>query len=115
MTAVLALAILTSSGAPVTGNATWYRYHQGQAAAGPGLREALGAHWRGQRVKVCAKARCVTVRLTDWCLCPRGHRVVDLDVRDFARLADPGRGVIPALPPTDTAPDRGLWRNASRP
>jgi rare lipoprotein A (peptidoglycan hydrolase) len=35
----------------------------------------------------------VTVKLSDWCACPNG-RVIDLDVRSFARLADPSRGVI---------------------
>jgi rare lipoprotein A (peptidoglycan hydrolase) len=98
-------------GFPVVGTATWYRYHEGQAAAGPALRRALGAKWRGQRVTVCT-LECVTVRLTDWCACHHG-RVIDLDRRDFAKLDDPGFGVIPvmvtrpfgaALPATDTAP-----------
>lgn len=75
------------------GTATWYRWRQGQAAAGPALRALLGPGWRGKKVRACRDGRCVTVRLTDWCAC-KGNRVIDLDVRSFARLADPGRGVI---------------------
>lgn len=79
------------------GLATWYRWRPGEAAAGPALREALGSNWRGQRVRVCSAGRCVKVRLTDWCAC--GSRngkptVIDLDVRSFASLALPSRGVI---------------------
>lgn len=77
----------------VKGNATWYRWHVGEAAAGPALRAALGSHWRGSRVRVCAGIRCVSVVLSDFCAC-NDHRVVDLDVRSFARLADPSRGVL---------------------
>lgn len=77
----------------VTGTATWYRYVQGQAAAGPGLRGSLGPSWRGRIVTVTAGDVAIRVRLTDWCGCP-GGRVVDLDRRDFARLASPSRGVV---------------------
>ena len=77
----------------ITGQATWYRWHAGEAAAGPGLRKALGRTWRGRTVTACSGGRCVRVRLTDWCLC-RGERIIDLDVRAFGRLAPPSRGVI---------------------
>ena len=97
---VLALAL--------TGQATYYDYHQGQAAAGPALRQWLGPDWRGSTVRVCSRA-CVTVTLTDWCACS-GERVVDLDRRDFARLAPLSVGVVavtitealPLAPATDT-------------
>jgi hypothetical protein len=77
----------------VRGKATWYDYRPGHAAAGPALRKALGKHWRGMTVVVRSSGRQVTVKLSDWCACP-GGRVIDLDVRSFARLADPSRGVI---------------------
>lgn len=79
------------------GVATWYDWRPGGAAAGPALRRALGPNWRGQRVRVCAGGRCVTVTLNDWCACgDRGGRptVIDLDRRSFAALAPPSRGVI---------------------
>lgn len=100
----------TSNFARVEGTATWYRYRQGQAAAGPALRFALGKHWRGSRVLVCEEhGRCVAVRLTDWCACS-DDRVIDLDLRDFGRLANPRLGVLAVtvvglprhLPQTDT-------------
>lgn len=80
--------------------ASWYAYHPGQAAAGPGLRHP---GWRGETVLVCKAPfrvlsfRCVVVRLTDWCQCFAGtprERIIDLDRRDFARLADPSRGLV---------------------
>ena len=37
--------------ATISGNATWYRWKAGQAAAGPGLRKALGKGWRGSVVR----------------------------------------------------------------
>ena len=73
--------------------ATWYSYVPGGAAAGPALRSALGPHWRGTRIQVCAGSRCVAVVLSDWCACGGGH-VVDLDVRSFAALAPTSRGVL---------------------
>lgn len=116
--AILALVIASGQvgSVEVGGAATWYDYHEGQAAAGPTLRELLGPGWRGSLVTVTGPdGDQVTVRLTDWCLCTGGSqdRVIDLDRRDFARLADPSRGVItvtvelgatPTLPPTDTEP-----------
>lgn len=85
------------AGAPAAvlrGTATWYAYVPGGAAAGPALRRALGPGWRNRTVTVCAGGRCVRARLSDWCRCP-GGRAVDLDVRSFARLAPPSRGVLP--------------------
>ena len=79
--------------ASLRGTATWYDYRRGHAAAGPELRRALGAGWRGTAVLVCAD-RCVRVVLSDWCACP-GGRVVDLDRRSFAVLAPPSVGVLP--------------------
>lgn len=78
--------------ARLNGQATWYRWRVGEAAAGPLLRQALGKGWRGRVVTVCM-ATCVRVRLTDWCLC-RDRRVVDLDHRSFQQLAPLSRGVI---------------------
>lgn len=92
----------------VRGTATWYDWKPREAAAGPGLRRAIGRDWRGSWVRVCVDGiDCIAVKLTDWCGCPRG-RVIDLDRRSFARLAAPSRGVIPVtvyplpdLPATD--------------
>jgi hypothetical protein len=77
----------------VSGTASWYDYVQGGAAAGPALRSALGPGWRGTRVRVCADGKCVRVLLSDWCACG-GGRVIDLDVRSFARLAPPSAGLV---------------------
>ena len=78
--------------AGVRGTASWYRWHPGEAAAGPALRRALGPRWRGTVVTVTANGHSVRVRLTDWCACPQ--RVIDIDVRAFARLAAPSRGLV---------------------
>jgi hypothetical protein len=81
----------------VGGWATYYAYHKGQAAAGPALRRALGAGWRGMTVTVWNGARHVTVRLTDWCACGPRHGVptiIDLDTRDFDDLAPLSVGVL---------------------
>lgn len=81
----------TSAGSPeLRGRASWYGTSGLVAAAGPGLRRALGREWRGQRVLVCAGSRCVLVALTDWCECYRGtsdERVIDLSSAAFIRLA----------------------------
>jgi len=99
----------TAGGAPLTGLATWYRWHPGQAAAGPALRAALGSHWRSQSVRVCASV-CVTVTLSDYCAC---QRLIDLDSRSFVVLAPLSQGVVrvtvttgpvPTGPPTDVGP-----------
>lgn len=83
--------------AVVSGRASWYDWRTGEAAAGPALRGLLGKDWRGSEVRVCSGARCVVVRLTDWCQCYRGtgrERLIDLDDRAFAALAPLSRGVI---------------------
>lgn len=104
--------LTASTPASISGPATWYRWHPGEAAAGPRLRAALGSHWRGSIVSVCAGG-CVRVVLSDWCACS-GGRVVDLDARSFARLAPLNVGVLrvrvylavglPIAPATDVAP-----------
>jgi len=78
----------------VTGVATWYAWRSGEAAAGGPLRDALGPDWRGRLVTVTGPTGAVVVvRLTDWCACP-GGRIIDLDRRAFATLADPALGVL---------------------
>lgn len=77
----------------LTGVATWYDYVPGGAAAGPALRAAIGKGWRESAVRVCAAGRCVKAVLSDWCQC-YGTRLVDLDRRGFAALADPSLGVL---------------------
>lgn len=72
-----------------TGDASYYDWRPGEAAAGPALR--VGA-WRGRLVTVCASS-CVQVRLTDFCGCP-GGRVIDLDDASFAQLAPLSRGLV---------------------
>ena len=51
------------------------------AAAGPGLRAALGSGWRNTVVYVCGR-QCVSVRLVDWCKCTGGSvgitKLIDL-------------------------------------
>lgn len=51
------------------------------AAAGPGLRAAIGAGWRNNVVTVCGQ-QCVRVRLVDWCKCTGGsvgiEKLIDL-------------------------------------
>ena len=87
-------SIATPTRAALRGTATWYAYRIGQAAAGPALRAYLGRNWRGRTVVVWTGSRHITVRLTDWCWCPRGNRLIDLDVRSFRRLASPSRGIL---------------------
>lgn len=77
----------------LAGNATWYAYVVGGAAAGPALRNALGSHWRYKKVMVCA-GRCVVVTLSDWCLCSHGNRLIDLDSRSFEVLAPLSQGTV---------------------
>jgi len=107
------VAANASAGASVTGTATFYRYHPGQAAAGRALRLALGPRWRGKWVNVTAHGRTIRVRLTD--SMGKTSRLIDLDPHDFARLAPLSQGVLRvtvswgeaiALPATDTAPRR---------
>jgi hypothetical protein len=76
--------------ASVTGQASWYRYVPGGAAAGPRLRSALGPGWRGSVVRVCSGA-CVVVTLSDFM---RADRLIDLDVRSWAAICgDPSGGL----------------------
>lgn len=103
--AVLAAAVV-STPAPIPteaqrshgearGVATWYERAPGGAAAGPGLRNAIGKGWRGRTVTVCGtglRPVCFKVRLDDWCACP-GDRLIDLSNGDFARLLPLSRGV----------------------
>lgn len=85
---------LRTATASISGQATWYAWRPGQAAAGPRLREALGPGWRGRTVRVCSASRCITVALTDWCACDPPSRLVDLDARSFAVIAPLSDGVI---------------------
>lgn len=73
-----------------TGEATWYDYHEGQAAAGPALRVG---DWRGSLVRVCA-SECIVVRLTDYMA---ADRLIDLADDDFAKLAPLSQGVQEVL------------------
>jgi len=79
------------------GKASWYAYIPGHAAAGPELRRMLGPSWRGKTVTVRANGRSIRVVLSDWCQCYKGtrtERLIDLDVRSFARLASPSMGLV---------------------
>ena len=61
------------------GEATWYGTGiPGHAAAGPALRQALGASWRGRAVSING----IRLLLTDWCACG-GKHLIDLSPRDF--------------------------------
>ena len=75
-----------ASVASVTGIASWYHYVPGEAAAGPALRAALGAGWRGRSVKVNG----IPVTLSDFM---RADRLIDLDAATFARLAPLSQGL----------------------
>jgi hypothetical protein len=81
----------------LTGRASWYAYVPGGAAAGPKLRSMLGKDWRGTKVDVCKDGTCIQVTLSDWCQCYKGEkreRIIDLDVRSFDALGDPGDGLM---------------------
>ena len=58
------------------------------AAAGPGLRAALGSGWRNTVVRVCGR-NCVDVKLVDWCKCTGGSvgtvKLIDLYQDVYAR------------------------------
>jgi hypothetical protein len=77
----------------VTGLASWFASPANVSAAGPALRAALGSGWRGTVVTVTANGVSVRTQLGDWCQC-YGSRLIDLDVRDFARLGDPSLGLL---------------------
>lgn len=59
------------------------------AAAGPPIRAALGAGWRGRVVLVAG----IRVKLIDWCACG-GGRLLDLYGSVFRQLAPLSAGVI---------------------
>lgn len=87
----------TETPTTLTGRASWYEYVPGGAAAGPKLRAMLGKDWRGSKVSVCRGETCIRVTLSDWCQCYKGEkreRIIDLDVRTFDALGDPGDGVM---------------------
>lgn len=94
----------------IGGRATWYAASGMIGAAGPALRSYIGPKWRGSLVSICtATEKCLVVRLTDWCACPRG--LIDLSDDAFAQLAPLSKGVIgvtvtrvviPNPPATDT-------------
>lgn len=61
---------------------------QAYAAAGPGLRSALGSNWRGSIVYVDG----VRVKLIDWCQCYQGEsneKLLDLYYDVFSRTGSP--------------------------
>lgn len=72
--------------------APWWRCY---AAAGPAVRSALGASWRGRTVTVYVHRARLSVRLIDWCSCP-GNRLLDLYGSAFSRLAPLWVGVASA-------------------
>ncbi len=76
----------------ISGLGTWLRSPSGVSAAGPALRAALGAGWRGTTVRVCRLSTCIVTVLGDWM---RADRLIDLDDDAFARLAPLSLGVIP--------------------
>lgn len=90
------------NGKNVRGYATYFATGtDGQyGAAGPVLRRALNqkyGEWRGHRVLVCKKDRCLEVKLNDWCACgPRNGEptLIDLSDEAFRWLAPLSRGVI---------------------
>ena len=112
MTALLATILALVIGTPLSGvhgTASWYDNGPGlYAAAGPALRVG---DWRQRTVQVCASS-CVTLRLVDYCACPK--RVIDLSPAAFRATGTPlSRGLVtvtvswggdPQLPPTDTGP-----------
>jgi hypothetical protein len=61
--------------ARLVGTATWYAYRRGHAAAGPRLREEMGAGWRGETVYVNG----TPVVLSDFMGTRNRDKVIDLD------------------------------------
>ncbi len=78
----------------ITGDATYYAYHPGQAAAAAALRAYLGPNWRGMTVTVATDDRAIRVVLTDYESSTIPGRLIDLDAGDFALLAPLSRGVV---------------------
>ena len=78
------------SRAHLTGTATWYAYRSGQAAAGAGLRAAIGRGWRGTHVTVNG----IPAVLTDWMGTKDPAKIIDLDDGLFRAACGPlSRGV----------------------
>lgn len=69
----------------LSGTSTWYAYREGQAAAGPRLRAALGDGWRGETVYVNG----VPVLLTDFMGTKNRAKVIDLDDGLFRAICGP--------------------------
>jgi hypothetical protein len=78
--------IRVASATGLSGVASWFASPIGVSAAGPALRAALGANWRGRQVSVCAGPRCVSTILGDWM---RADRLIDLDVNVFPAVCGP--------------------------
>jgi hypothetical protein len=78
----------------VAGIATFYAYHQGQAAAAARLRDALGPNWRGMVVRVDGPLGSLNVRITDYESSKIPGRLIDLSSADFLTLCGPlSRGI----------------------
>ena len=73
----------------LTGVSTWYAYIDGQAAAGPRLRAALGDGWRGTVVTVTGDGGSVAVQLTDFMGTRNRAKVIDLDDGTFRVVCGP--------------------------
>lgn len=71
----------------LSGLASYYDWHPGEAAACAPFRAAL-PDWRGRTVWVSG----IAVRVTDFC--PQTGRVIDLDAGTFARLAPLSQGLV---------------------
>ena len=72
------------------GVTTWYAYRSGQAAAGAGLRAAIGRGWRGTHVTVNG----IPAVLTDWMGTKDPAKIIDLDDGLFRAACGPlSRGV----------------------
>jgi hypothetical protein len=84
----------STAGHSIRGDATWYRYVPGGAAAGPRLRAALGPGWRGTRVTVTGPAGTVRVVLSDFM---RADKLIDLSSVDFPAVCGAlSRGICEA-------------------
>lgn len=78
----------------VSGVATYYDYHQGQAAAARALRAFLGSDWRDSVVRVLGPLGALNIRLTDYESSAIPNRLIDLDRDDWITLCgNPSRGV----------------------
>ena len=93
------IVLLGSVGTPaVGGKATYYAYHEGQAAAAHDLKVMVGPDWRGMRVRVTGpNGNSIIVRLTDSESSRRAGALIDLDTRDFAKLAPLSTGRIDVM------------------